>query len=58
MPTGKNFITCDKQYIHKIIVIILNNEGDNFEKPFVEFAKIFEVVPKITAKNKYKYPIK
>ena len=51
MPTGIDFITCDKQYIHNMIVIILKTEGISFEKPSALFAKELDAVPKITAKN-------
>ena len=53
IPTGIDFITWDKQYIHNMIVIILKTEGISFEKPSALFAKEFDAVPKITAKNKY-----
>ena len=52
IPIGMDFITCDKQYMHKIIDNILKREGKSFEKPSAFFAKEFEAVPNITAINK------
>ena len=49
------FITWDKQYIHKIIVVIHINENKNLENPSDSFAKIFETVPKIIADKRKEY---
>ena len=52
IPTGKDFITFDKEYIHKTIVIALSIDGVIFVKPSALFANVFEAVPKTTAINK------
>ena len=51
-PMGIVFITFDKAYIHKIIVIALAILGSHCVNPSALFAKLFEAVPKIIAKNK------
>jgi hypothetical protein len=57
MPTGNVFITLDKEYMHKTIVIALNIEGVIFVNPSALLANVFDAVPKATAINKKKYPI-
>ena len=52
IPIGIDFITFDKVYIHKIIVTELAMLGIHCEKPSALFAKLFDAVPKIIAKNK------
>mgnify|MGYP001501070679 CR=1 FL=1 len=42
--------------MQRIIDIIQNIVGIKFVKPFVVFKKLFEAIPNITAKNKYRYP--
>ena len=54
-PIGTVFITFDKPYIHKIIVIALNKDGRIKENPSADLAKLFEAVPNNTANNKKKY---
>ena len=49
-PTGSNFMTCDKQNMHNIMVIMLSNEGNNLVNPFALLAKVLEAVPNPTAK--------
>ena len=51
-------IALDKQKIHATIKIIQKIVGPRFVKPFVDFKKPFDVIPKIIAKNKKKYPDK
>ncbi len=46
MPIGIDFITLDNAYMHKIIVIALNAEGNQSVKPSALFAKLFDAVPK------------
>tara|TARA_B110000495_G_C22749220_1_gene439039 strand:+ start:313 stop:672 length:360 start_codon:yes stop_codon:yes gene_type:complete len=55
IPTGSDFITCDKQNMQRMIVIILSNEGIIFVNPFALLAKVLEAVPNPTAKIKIKY---
>ena len=43
------FMTCDKQYIQRIIVMALKREGNNLVKPSASFANIFDAVPSATA---------
>ena len=57
-PIGIVFITFDKPYIHKIIVIALNSDGIIKEKPSADFAKLLEAVPNRTASNKKMYGIR
>ena len=38
-------MTCDKQYIQRIIVMALKREGNNLVKPSASFANIFDAVP-------------
>ena len=54
---GIDFITLDNEYIHRIIVIALIREGVQSVKPSALFAKLFDAVPKATAKNKNKYEV-
>jgi len=49
VPTGKVFITFDKEYMHKMMVTPLIIEGVNLVKPSALFAKELEAVPKKTA---------
>ena len=48
-------MTCDKQKMHRIIVIILSSEGMILVNPFALLAKVLEAVPNPTAKIKIKY---
>ena len=52
---GIFFITNDKVYIHRTIVIAVITLGIKIVKPSALLAKLFEVTPKKTAiiKNKY-----
>tara|TARA_Y100001935_G_scaffold200568_1_gene168904 strand:+ start:31 stop:219 length:189 start_codon:yes stop_codon:yes gene_type:complete len=52
------FIALDKQKIHVTIEIIQKIVGPTLVKPFVDFKKPFEVIPRIIANNKKKYPDK
>jgi hypothetical protein len=54
-PTGTVFMTLESAYIHKIIVIELAILGNHCVNPSALFAKLFEAVPKIIAKNKNMY---
>ena len=40
IPTGSDFIACDKQNMQKMIVIILSNEGIIFVNPFAMLVKV------------------
>ena len=48
-PADIVFITCDKQYMQRIIVKALKREGNNLVKPSASFAKMFDAVPNATA---------
>tara|TARA_Y100001958_G_scaffold36221_1_gene23723 strand:+ start:756 stop:932 length:177 start_codon:yes stop_codon:yes gene_type:complete len=48
----------DKQKIHATIEITQNMVGPILVNPFVDFKKPFEVIPRIIANNKKKYPDK
>ena len=48
-PAEIVFITCDKQYMHKIIVKAVIKDGTIFENPSASFANIFDAVPNATA---------
>ena len=52
------FIAFDKQKIHATIEIIQKIVGPILVKPFVDFKKPLEVIPKIIANNKKIYPDK
>ena len=52
IPTGNVFITLDKEYMHKTIVIALSIVGVILVKPSALFANVLEAVPKATAINK------
>ena len=51
-----NWIDLGSKSDQEIIDIIQNIVGIKFVKPFVVFKKLFEAIPNITAKNKYRYP--
>jgi len=55
IPIGIVFITIDNVYIHKTIVIAVIRLGIIRVKPSALFAKLLEVTPKMTAKNRNKY---
>ena len=57
MPIGIFFITIDRVYIHKTMVIAVIILGMRRVKPSAVFAKLFEVTPKKTAKTKNKYEV-
>ena len=57
-PTGIIFIAFDKQKIQANIEIAQKIDGPKFVKPFVDFKKPFEVIPRIIAYNKNTYPDK
>tara|TARA_B100001115_G_scaffold115831_1_gene86083 strand:+ start:91 stop:279 length:189 start_codon:yes stop_codon:yes gene_type:complete len=52
------FIALDKQKIHATIEIAQNMVGPILVNPLVDFKKPFEVIPRIIANNKKKYPDK
>ncbi len=52
------FIALDKQKIHTIIEIIQKIVGPMLVKPFVDFKKPLEVIPRIIAKRRNTYPDK
>ena len=52
------FIAFDKQKIHATIEIIQKIVGPILVKPFVDFKKPLEVIPRIIANNKTIYPDK
>jgi hypothetical protein len=57
-PIGIVFITIDKVYMHKTIVIAVMMLGTTSVKPSALFAKLLEVTPKRTADTKNKYGVK
>jgi hypothetical protein len=57
-PTGIIFIAFDKQKIQANIEIAQKIDGPKFVKPFVDFKKPLEVIPRIIANNKNIYPDK
>ena len=57
-PTGIIFIALDKQKIQANIEIAQKIDGPKFVKPFVDFKKPLEVIPRIIANNKNIYPDK
>ena len=54
IPIGITFITLDNEYIHRIIVTALIIVGISNVNPSALFAKLFDAVPKATAKTKNK----
>ena len=52
------FIALDKQKIQANIEIAQKIDGPKFVKPFVDFKKPLEVIPRIIANNKNIYPDK
>ena len=57
-PTGIIFIALAKQKIQAIIDMIQKIVGPILVKPFVDFKKPFEVMPKIIANRRKIYPDK
>ena len=57
-PTGIKFIAFDKQKIQATIEITQKIDGPRLVNPLVDFKKPFEVIPRIIANNKKKYPDK
>jgi len=54
---GIFFITIDRAYMHKTIVIAVIMLGKRRVKPSEFFAKLFEVTPRKTANPKNKYDV-
>ena len=52
------FIAFDKQKIHATIEIIQKIVGPILVKPFVDFKKPLEVIPRMIAKRRNMYPDK
>ena len=52
------FIALDKQKIHAIIEIIQKIVGPILVKPFVDFKKPLDVIPRTIAKRRNIYPDK
>ena len=57
-PTGIIFIALAKQKIQAIIDMIQKIVGPILVKPFVDFKKPLDVIPRIIPKNKKIYPDK
>ena len=51
------FITTERAYMHKTIVIAVMILGKKSVKPAALFAKLFEATPSTTAKAKNKYEV-
>ena len=57
-PTGMMFIALDRQKIQATIEIVQKIVGPRLAKPFVDFKKPLEVIPRIIPNNKKIYPDK
>jgi hypothetical protein len=57
-PTGIIFIALAKQKIQAIIDMIQKIVGPIMVKPFVDFKKPLDIIPRIIPKNKKIYPDK
>ena len=57
-PTGMIFIALDKQNIQAIIETIQKIVGPILVKPFVDFKKPLEVIPRTIANRRNIYPEK
>ena len=57
IPIGIFFITIERAYMHKTIVIPVMILGKRRVKPSALLAKLFEVTPKTTARIKKPYEV-